>query len=280
MSSWVGIGSCRHLFRAELALGKTWFDVEMKQGDPWRPTGLDDLSPAKFDERYPSDLRVNIAAATRLTDPIQTDELVRRGIDIAWMCWIQLHFENRPRKSEIKKDLSSLERRLSGVLAKVGSLEYDTRRVLKLVADREPDDPGRDPPREAFEVRVEGRAFGGFGDVRVAEVISQLELLISWCQRGREILGPVGKGRPRQEARRQAVQQLEKIWTSVTGSPPTLRYNPWTKRSYGPFLDFVTLVLSPILPEVERHIGWEAFVREAIYGEKPRRRPPNRSIRN
>ncbi len=246
---------------------------KLKQDDPWQPIGLDDISPAKFGERYPNELRADIAAATRLDDPIQTGELVRRGSTIAWMCWIQVHFENRPRKSDIKKDLSSLERRLSGVLAKVGSLEYDTRRVLEVAADREPDDPDREPPREAFEVKVEGEVFGGLGDVRVNEAISQLELLISWCQRGREILGPGGKGRPRQEARRRAVQQLKKIWTSVTGSQPTLRYNPRTKEPYGPFLNFVTLVLSPFLPEEERHRRWEALVREAIYGEKPRRRP-------
>ena len=67
---------------------------KLKQDDLWQPIGLDDIRAAKFYERYPNELRADIAAATRLDDPIQTGELVRRGITIAWMCWIQVHFEN------------------------------------------------------------------------------------------------------------------------------------------------------------------------------------------
>ncbi len=60
-------------------------------------------------------------------------------------------------------------------------------------------------------------------------------------------LGPKRQGRSPGTlswAQRQFALGLAVFWTTYTGLPPTRRYNFYEKKEYGPFFDFVGLVLS------------------------------------
>lgn len=241
----------------------------------WHRIGLREIRAAKLDKRYPNDYCETIIEAVQIAERSQVEDLLHRGIEIAKLYWGSEYYQSRPKLTERRRSLTSLAKRLADYLSAIKNLDDDTRRDLELAADANQQDLADDIPRSVAEITLEGRTYGGVGDVRIGNTIERLETELSWIQEARRNLGTAPKGRPREDARRWAIQRLCDLWEEVTGARPTLCVDADTEKAYGPFLCYVTLILRPVMPPEDLRKGPEKLVREALYGQKAVSTDPN-----
>ena len=217
----------------------------------WQPAGLEKL--AGVARLYPPDVLNDILSKVPVSNPRKRAVLEKRVLDtVAWLN-AELHYEERPTVPEKRVALDSVERPASNVLESLRNLDGDTAKLLADAANEDPQDIQSEPAPEQL---------GGYiGDVRVRRVETSIDNLLRWLGRVRQNLGSGTAGAPEKAALGRAVKELRDAWFEATGSEPKLAYKSSIRKTYGPFLDFVTKALTPVAGNVK----FEAACRKALY---------------
>ena len=208
---------------------------------PWRPAGLKEIEQADIRELFSHEYRSQIIDAVHPVYPLVAEALIIRGLDIVELYRGFEHNQSRPRIPELRRTLRRLENQTKKFLVTLSTLDDDARRYLEIAADSDQREFEDDIPRHVAEVSLEGKTYGGLGDLRINNTIDRLDTLLAWDREAQKTLPEAPRGRPREDARRWAVEQLRDLWQEVTGAQPTLSVDWDTHRANNPFLRYVTV---------------------------------------
>ena len=170
-----------------------------------------------------------------------------------------LHYENRPSTPEVRAALTRLNKQLAAVQGSLDTLDGDTKRLIGFLF-REPlkdfevedlEDPmALDNP---YENHLDNKK-QAIGEIAVAVNLAL------------QFVGGKSDRRKGSLAVQAAVSDLYEAWTSIKKSDAKLAYNEKTKRTTGPFLNFVRLALAPVLDAHGLKTNLERYARNALYG--------------
>ena len=218
----------------------------------WQPAGPGIL--VEFYPRYTPELIQNILSLVPVSNSNALRVLQNRVfVALSWLN-MALHDEGRPTVPQKTAALASLNRIANDFLKGLRGLDVDTAEALKQAA-------GEDP--QNIQIEPDPESLGGYiGVDRFSRAKTSVEDIMRWTTRAEQNLAPARKGSPRHDALRRAIESLRDAWTEATGKEPTLAYDKSRKKTYGPFLEFVEMALTPVTGNVK----FERICRTVLYG--------------
>lgn len=193
----------------------------------WRSVGLEAFEESS--KIYSPEVLRRILEKAEITDVRQRAQFKETVTNVMAWLYMDLHYENRPRKTEIRAALEEIRRQVVQLRLMFRRLDDDTRRELMGEAHL---DPGKPPEFKVAElVGNDPRALTGLN--------TRLRLALRKYKEA-------DPGAPRKEALERAVFQLVQAWQEIKGEPPTRRFNSPESREYGVFREFVNAALEPL----------------------------------
>ena len=192
----------------------------------WEPVGFEALKEAgKF---YPPEVLEHIVEKAEISNAHQREQLKRAITNtMAWLC-VNLHYEDRPRKTEIRAALEEARKLTVQLRCTLRRLDGDTRRELMGETYFDPDNRPNITTADIVSCDL--------------QALADLNKRVRFALRKYENADP---GAPQKEALRHAVYDLALAWVKAKG-PPTRRYDSQQSREYGPFREFVNAALAPL----------------------------------
>ena len=217
----------------------------------WRSLDLETAKELyEIDVFYQGGVAALVALASPSSPKAVTD-LARTLRNIIGNFRVDVHFEDRPTTPQVRAALRASP--LAAAAEWFKELDPETHGVL---AD-EAHWVVPDPQRESGDVT---------GDSRLADLLDALEFGARCVRRAEARLKPGKPGRPRRQSVHVALKGLREAWTAANGCDPKLS-SPQSRRSTGPFLDFVRAALIPVLrAHGIENTDLERAVRDELYG--------------
>lgn len=193
----------------------------------WRSVGLEAFEESS--KIYSPKVLRRILEKAEITDVRQREQFEEAVVNVMAWFYVDLHYENRPRKTEIRAALEEIRRQVVQLRLMFRRLDDDTRRELMGEAHFDPEKP---PEFKVAElVGNDPRALTGLN--------TRLRLALRKYKEA-------DPGAPRKEALERAIFQLGQAWQEIKGEPPTRRFNSPESREYGIFREFVNAALEPL----------------------------------
>jgi len=210
---------------------------------------------------YPEHLHAELAALLGTTSDALGDEFIEKISVVLFILDSDLLGVGRERETLklSRAALKRLQRQVCDIKASLADLDVDASFAL---AQSLFDEFGPSLTDEESEKYLSRGSPIEHGLRHLDNSVLQLQKLGDLIEPSIKLLG--GKGRPRKDYARHAVEGLHRIWISITNTKPTRTYALETGET-GRFLSFCELLLRP---KLGNKISLEYYVRKAIEREK------------